>query len=88
MSLPRLVSSILSVILLSVPVDSAIAQEGRAPKIPTEGTSPAAPAGSSAWTEWYRPVDNPVFTKNHGNNHDSIFFVDMSLEYPYRLIIR
>lgn len=33
------------------------------------------------------PLDNPVFTKNHGNNPDSILFVDMSLEYPYHLIV-
>ena len=37
--------------------------------------------------DWYRPVDNPVFTVEHGNNHDSLLFVDAALEYPYHLII-
>lgn len=36
---------------------------------------------------WYRPVDNPVFTINHNNNHDPIIFIDTTLEYPYHLII-
>lgn len=87
MPLLRLVCPFLVLVLLGVPVDASVAQDGRAPKAPTEEASPAAPAESSAWTEWYRPVDTPVFTKNHGNNHDSILFVDMSLEYPYHLII-
>ena len=39
------------------------------------------------WTEWYRPVDNPVFTTEHGNNHDCILFIEPELEYPYHLII-
>jgi len=39
------------------------------------------------WVDWYRPVDNPVFTTTHGNNHDSILFVEPELEYPYHLII-
>ena len=39
------------------------------------------------WGEWYRPSDNPVFTINHGNNHDPVLFVDSTLEYPYHLII-
>ena len=39
------------------------------------------------WTDWYRPVDNPVFTASHGNNHDSILFIEPDLEYPYHLII-
>ena len=37
--------------------------------------------------DWKRPVDNPVFTTTHGNNHDSVLFVDPELEYPYHLII-
>lgn len=41
----------------------------------------------SDWTEWYRPVEEPVFTTAHGNNHDSILFVDMDEEYPYKLIV-
>jgi len=41
----------------------------------------------SDWLNWYRPVDNPVFTTTHGNNHDSILFYEPDLEYPYHLII-
>ena len=37
--------------------------------------------------DWKRPVDNPAFTTTHGNNHDSVLFVDPELEYPYHLII-
>ena len=36
---------------------------------------------------WRRPVDNPVFTSDFGNNHDAILFVEPELEYPYHLII-
>jgi len=39
------------------------------------------------WTDWHRPVDNPVFTVSHGNNHDAVLFVDTTLEYPYHLIV-
>jgi len=39
------------------------------------------------WSKWYRPVDNPVFTSEHGNNHDPIFFHEPGEEYPYKLII-
>ena len=39
------------------------------------------------WATWYRPADNPVFTTTHGNNHDSILFIDHELDYPYHLII-
>jgi hypothetical protein len=39
------------------------------------------------WTEWYRPVENPVFTTTMGNNHDPILFVEPELEYSYHLII-
>lgn len=39
------------------------------------------------WGNWYRPLDNPAFTINHGNNHDPMIFVDSTLEYPYHLII-
>ena len=39
------------------------------------------------WTEWYRPVDQPVFTTSYGNNHDAILFVEMGLEYPYHMIV-
>ena len=39
------------------------------------------------WVQWYRPVDNPVFNTTKGNNHDSIFFVEPELEYPYHLIV-
>jgi len=43
--------------------------------------------GQEKVLKWHRPVDNPVFTINHGNNHDALLFVDTSLEYPYHLII-
>jgi hypothetical protein len=47
-----------------------------------------ADSGSDAtWADWYRPVENPVFTTEHGNNHDPILFVDQRLEYPYHLIV-
>ena len=36
---------------------------------------------------WRRPVDNPVFTSDFGNNHDAVLFVEPELEYPYHLII-
>ncbi|MFT4801716.1 MAG: hypothetical protein ACI93N_001491 [Flavobacteriaceae bacterium] len=39
------------------------------------------------WENWYRPVDNSVFTFNYGNNHDPIIFVDSNLEYPYHLLV-
>ena len=42
---------------------------------------------NSDWIEWFRPVDNPVFTVEHGNNHDCILFIEPELEYPYHLII-
>ncbi len=41
----------------------------------------------SGWSKWYRPVDNPVFTTDYGNNHDSIIFFEPDLEYPYHLIV-
>lgn len=39
--------------------------------------------------QWINPpgVGNPVFTSNHGNNHDPILFVDTDQEYPYHLLI-
>lgn len=42
---------------------------------------------SSDWTEWYRPAENPVFTTDYGNNHDTLLFVDTDRAYPYKLII-
>lgn len=36
---------------------------------------------------WVRPVDNPVFTTDFGNNHDSVLFVEEGQEYPYYLIV-
>lgn len=36
---------------------------------------------------WKRPVDNPVFTTDFGNNHDSVLFVEPDEEYPYHLIV-
>lgn len=47
---------------------------------------PMEPA-TSDWSYWYRPAEDPVFTTEHGNNHDAIFFVDSSREYPYKLIV-
>lgn len=41
----------------------------------------------SRWLKWERPADNPVFTTEMGNNHDSILFVESGAEYPYHLII-
>jgi len=41
----------------------------------------------AGWGDWYRPVDNPVFTTKYGNNHDAILFVEPALEYPYHLIV-
>jgi len=41
----------------------------------------------SDWTDWFRPVENPVFTTHHGNNHDAIIFVNKKREYPYKLIV-
>lgn len=41
----------------------------------------------SKWTGWIRPVDQPVFNTDFGNNHDSILFVEPELEYPYHLIV-
>jgi len=36
---------------------------------------------------WNRPVDNPVFTSEYGNNHDNVLFVEPESEYPYYLVI-
>jgi len=35
---------------------------------------------------WQRPVDNPVFTTEYGNNHDAVLFVEPGAEFPYYLI--
>lgn len=35
---------------------------------------------------WQRPVDNPVFTTEFGNNHDAVLFVEPEAEFPYYLI--
>jgi len=44
--------------------------------------------GRSIWTEWYRPVDSPVFSISHGNNHDPIIFYEPTGSiYKYYLII-
>ncbi|MGJ8678246.1 MAG: hypothetical protein ACSHX0_12060 [Akkermansiaceae bacterium] len=37
--------------------------------------------------DWYRLVENPVFTTEFGNNHDSVLFVEPDQEYPYYLIV-
>lgn len=36
---------------------------------------------------WVRPTDNPIFTNDFGNNHDSVLFVEPDADYPYHLII-
>jgi len=41
---------------------------------------------SSIWTEWYRPVDQPVFATIE-NNHDPVIFYEPNLEYPYHMIV-
>ncbi len=51
------------------------------------GRAPAMPPSGLDWADWHRPADNPVFTADHGNNHDSILFVEPELEYPYHLIV-
>ena len=46
------------------------------------------PAQRSLWTEWYRPVDQPVFSTVHGNNHDAVIFHEPTgSTYKYYLII-
>ncbi len=61
--------------LCTVVTSISLSHGGEAPKTP------------DPWTEWYRPVDNPVFVTTKGNNHDSILFVEPDLEYPCHLII-
>ncbi len=46
-----------------------------------------AASESLDWTQWSRPVDQPVFTSSYGNNHDAILFAEHDLEYPYQMII-
>lgn len=41
----------------------------------------------SKMLNWYRPVNQPVFSKDHGNNHDPVLFIDHQLDYPYQMII-
>ena len=53
----------------------------------TSGCSTTETSAAADWSKWHRPVDNPVFTTTHGNNHDSIIFYEPELEYPYHLII-
>ena len=36
---------------------------------------------------WHRPVDQPVFTYEHGNNHDCVLFVEPEQEYRFYLIV-
>lgn len=50
------------------------------------GLSAQEPSESN-WAEWYRPVEDSVFTTSHGNNHDSILFHDPTLKYPYHMIV-
>ncbi len=77
--------------LLTVPVFTMVpgmvtAQEDESSETKPSENHVQVPV-SSDWTNWRRPVDNPVFTTKHGNNHDSILFVDTDLEYPYHLIV-
>jgi len=47
---------------------------------------PVAPAHATA--DWFRPVDQPVFTTDPVKNHDPIFFVEPdNPDYKYHLII-
>lgn len=46
-----------------------------------------APGAADPWFHWERPVDQPVFATNMGNNHDAMLFVEPELEYPYHLIV-
>ena len=40
------------------------------------------------WSAWHRPVDQNVFTTDHGNNHDTIFFVEPDHPtHKYHLIV-
>ncbi|MDX1637346.1 MAG: hypothetical protein R3281_05220 [Balneolaceae bacterium] len=39
------------------------------------------------WSEWYRPADQPVFTKEYGNNHDAVIFREPGHPYPYQMIV-
>ncbi len=55
--------------------------------VPSLCNADESPATEDPWSQWYRPVDNPVFVTTMGNNHDSILFVEPELEYPYHLII-
>ena len=50
-------------------------------------TAADAASESSDWTQWHRPVDQPVFTPLYGKNHDAILFAEHDLEYPYQMII-
>lgn len=43
--------------------------------------------GQNPMLSWQRPVDNPVFSAQHANNHDAVLFVDTTLEYPYHMIV-
>jgi len=45
-----------------------------------------APVQSSLWTQWYRPVDQPVFATNE-NHHDAVIFYEPDATYPYHLIV-
>ena len=41
-----------------------------------------------ATADWHRPVDQNVFTTDHGNNHDTIFFVEPDHPtHKYHLIV-
>ena len=37
--------------------------------------------------EWYRPVDQSIFSSNHQNRHDCAVLVNSSWEYPYYIVI-
>ncbi|MBT8045261.1 MAG: hypothetical protein KJO79_09955, partial [Verrucomicrobiae bacterium] len=42
----------------------------------------------SLWTQWYRPVDQPVFSTTDGNNHDAVIFYEPSgYTYKYYMIV-
>ena len=51
-------------------------------------TNNRLPKGTSLWTQWYRPVDQPVFSTTDGNNHDAVIFHEPTgSTYKYYLIV-
>ncbi|MCH7225126.1 hypothetical protein [Haloferula sp. A504] len=54
----------------------------------TESVDNSSPSQVSLWTQWYRPVDQPVFSTTDGNNHDAVIFHEPTgSTYKYYLIV-